>query len=371
MPPHRSRFAALWPLDPAVSYLNHGSFGACPRAVLERQAELRAELEREPVDFLWRSAPGPPRRGARRARGLPRARTRTTSPSSRTPRRASTRSCARSTFDAGRRAAHHDSRLPRLPEGAGVRRRARRRAGRRRHGPVSRRGRGRRRRARPRRRHAPNAPRPPRPRHEPDGARLPGRTPRRRPEGAGRGDARRRRPRPRHGARSTSTASGRPTTRATPTSGSVRRRAPRSCTCGATSRRRSTRRSSATAIRPTRAGASFRAEFDWTGTADPTPWLSIRAAIAFLGSLLPGGWPEVMAANRALALEARALLCDALGVAAPAPDVDDRVDRLRPAPGPGPRLRRRAPVPRRAHELVPRAGRRDVALPLALRRRRS
>ena len=44
-----------WSLDPATAYLNHGAFGACPRAIVARQAELRAELEREPVDFLWRS----------------------------------------------------------------------------------------------------------------------------------------------------------------------------------------------------------------------------------------------------------------------------------------------------------------------------
>ncbi len=57
VPPEGGTFARCWPLDPEVSFLNHGSFGACPAAVLERQAELRAELEREPVDFLVRRLP--------------------------------------------------------------------------------------------------------------------------------------------------------------------------------------------------------------------------------------------------------------------------------------------------------------------------
>jgi isopenicillin-N epimerase len=46
-----------WDLDPEIRYLNHGSFGACPRRVLERQSELRSRLEREPVRFLMREAP--------------------------------------------------------------------------------------------------------------------------------------------------------------------------------------------------------------------------------------------------------------------------------------------------------------------------
>ena len=64
----------------------------------------------------------------------------------------------------------------------------------------------------------------------------------------------------------------------------------------------------------------FQAEFDWTGTCDPTPWLCIPEAIRYMGGLLPGGWPELMTRNRALALQARDILCTALGLNAPAPD---------------------------------------------------
>ncbi len=71
---------------------------------------------------------------------------------------------------------------------------------------------------------------------------------------------------------------------------------------------------------PGREGRHFRAEFDWTGTADPTAWLTIPECIRYLGSLLPGGWSELMARNRALALRARTLLCDALSVPAPCPE---------------------------------------------------
>jgi isopenicillin-N epimerase len=64
----------------------------------------------------------------------------------------------------------------------------------------------------------------------------------------------------------------------------------------------------------------FHAEFDWTGTCDPTAWLCIPEAIRYMGSLLPGGWPEVMAANRALAVRARSRLCETLRVAPPCPE---------------------------------------------------
>ncbi|MGZ8620834.1 MAG: aminotransferase class V-fold PLP-dependent enzyme [Actinomycetota bacterium] len=64
----------------------------------------------------------------------------------------------------------------------------------------------------------------------------------------------------------------------------------------------------------------FRLEFDWVGTVDPTPALTMPAAIDWVGGLEPGGWPAVMHANRSLALAARDRLAAVLGVAPPAPD---------------------------------------------------
>ena len=49
-----NHWAALWPLDRGVIFLNHGSFGACPSDVLHHQAALRDEMEAEPVRFLSR-----------------------------------------------------------------------------------------------------------------------------------------------------------------------------------------------------------------------------------------------------------------------------------------------------------------------------
>jgi len=48
----------LFLLDPDVIFLNHGSFGACPRPVLEIFQEWQRELERQPVEFLGRRFKG-------------------------------------------------------------------------------------------------------------------------------------------------------------------------------------------------------------------------------------------------------------------------------------------------------------------------
>ncbi|MFA6563061.1 MAG: aminotransferase class V-fold PLP-dependent enzyme [Verrucomicrobiia bacterium] len=64
----------------------------------------------------------------------------------------------------------------------------------------------------------------------------------------------------------------------------------------------------------------FQIEFGWTGTCDPSAWLSVPESLRLVGSLLPGGWLEVMRRNRALALAGREVLCDALGITPPCPE---------------------------------------------------
>ncbi len=66
-------------------------------------------------------------------------------------------------------------------------------------------------------------------------------------------------------------------------------------------------------------GRGLHAEFDWTGTFDPTALFSIGAALDGFSEFDPRGLPGVMEANHAMALRAQRTLCDALKIAAPAP----------------------------------------------------
>jgi isopenicillin-N epimerase len=84
----------------------------------------------------------------------------------------------------------------------------------------------------------------------------------------------------------------------------------------------------------------FLLEFDWTGTHDPSAALSLPVALAYMGALLPGGLPALQERNHALVVRARALLAAALDVTVPCPD--DRLGAMATLPLPA-RLRTSAP----------------------------
>jgi isopenicillin-N epimerase len=44
-------------LDPNITFLNHGSFGSCPKPIFEEFQRFQTELESEPVDFIQRRQP--------------------------------------------------------------------------------------------------------------------------------------------------------------------------------------------------------------------------------------------------------------------------------------------------------------------------
>ncbi len=75
----------------------------------------------------------------------------------------------------------------------------------------------------------------------------------------------------------------------------------------------------------------YQVSFDWTGTCDSTAWLCVPAALRHMAAI-GGGWDAIRTRNRALALEGRRMLCEALGVAPPCPD--DLVGSLAAVPLP-------------------------------------
>lgn len=52
--PQYSSHISHWQLDRETVFLNHGSFGSCPRFVLDFQTELRQRLESQPLRFMMR-----------------------------------------------------------------------------------------------------------------------------------------------------------------------------------------------------------------------------------------------------------------------------------------------------------------------------
>ena len=87
----------------------------------------------------------------------------------------------------------------------------------------------------------------------------------------------------------------------------------------------------------------FRLEFDWPGTHDPTAALSVADAIRVMEAMVPGGWPEIRARNRDLALWARDRICEAVGADRSCPG--SMVGSMASVPLPGPW---REPDPARA-----------------------
>lgn len=64
----------------------------------------------------------------------------------------------------------------------------------------------------------------------------------------------------------------------------------------------------------------FRLEFDYCGTEDVTGFLLLPELIAYMDGLVPGGWPEILFRNRELAIRGREVLCRQLGAMPPAPE---------------------------------------------------
>ncbi len=67
-------------------------------------------------------------------------------------------------------------------------------------------------------------------------------------------------------------------------------------------------------------GSRFHAQFDWTGTDDPTARLSVATALDVIGHHRPDGWASVQASNHELVLAGRRIVAESLGCAIPTPD---------------------------------------------------
>ena len=67
-------------------------------------------------------------------------------------------------------------------------------------------------------------------------------------------------------------------------------------------------------------GGHIHRQFDWTGTRDPSAWLSVPTAIETLADINPDGWDGVLRDNHELCLAGRDVILSVLGIDAPAPN---------------------------------------------------
>jgi isopenicillin-N epimerase len=97
----------------------------------------------------------------------------------------------------------------------------------------------------------------------------------------------------------------------------------------------------------------FLTEFDYCGTSDQSGFMVIPEAIEFLESLMPGGLEGLMRHNRAMALEGRRVICEALRVSPPCPEemVGSIATILMPT-GDAERARRLAARPSKHHDAL-------------------
>ncbi len=93
----------------------------------------------------------------------------------------------------------------------------------------------------------------------------------------------------------------------------------------------------------------FHAEFDWVGTDDPSPYLCVPDAIDVMGGLFPGGWDELRRRNHELVIAGRDLLLDVMNGPNAVPNEMTGSMALVRLPAPGERAGRLEPDPLQGH----------------------
>lgn len=66
--------------------------------------------------------------------------------------------------------------------------------------------------------------------------------------------------------------------------------------------------------------ARLQAQFDWTGTTDPTAFLTVGTAIDVMGAHRADGWEGIRKSNHDLAVKGRSIVASAVGAEVPVPD---------------------------------------------------